>query len=160
MSTSKERVLDREYNAAKAAALTQGKADAEALQLAAPEMTGTELNAEAQRIPLFYQAVKVKNMLKRPIGFVCLSSAMRVVKLLQPYDSTIFIQEPEMLPAQWGFVWSDDPAHARPFIALSTSPYMTGNVCTWGDQIFRSKMDNNVWCPEDYPQGWEFVSYV
>ena len=139
---------------------SQGKADAEALQLAAPEMTGTELNAEAQRIPLFYEAVKVKNMFERPIGFVCISSARRVVKLLQPYDSDVFTQEPEMLPAQWGFVWSNDPAHARPFVALSTSPYMLGNVCSWGLEIHRSKINNNVWSPADYPDGWEFVQYA
>ena len=143
-----------------AAMRSQGKADAEALQLAAPEMTGTELNGEAQRIPLFIEACKVKNMLERPIGFVCMSSARRVVKLIQPYDSDIFTQEPELLPAQWALVWSDDPAHARPFVALSTSPYMKGNVCSWGLDIYRSLMDNNVWSPVDYPRGWEFVQYA
>lgn len=160
MSTAKERVLEREFNAARALAAPQGKADAEALQLAAPDMTGTELNGAAERIPLFTEAVKVKNMLKRPIGFVCMSSARRVVKLLQPYDSTIYQQEPEMLPAQWGFVWSNDPAHARPWISLSTSPYMIGNVCTVGLDIFRSRIDNNVWSPLDYEQGWEWVGNV
>lgn len=139
---------------------TQGKADAEALQAKAPELTGTELNGEAARIPLFTEACKVKNMLERPVGFVCLSSARRVVKLLQVYDSNIYTQEPEMLPAQWGFVWSDDPAHARPFVALSTSPYMKGNVCSWGLEVYRSKIDNNVWSPEGYPQGWELVGNV
>lgn len=139
---------------------TQGKADAEALQAKAPELTGTELNGEAAKIPLFTEAVKVKNMLDRPVGFVCLSSARRVVKLLQPYDSNIYQQEPEMLPAQWGFAWSTNPAHARPFVALSTSPYMKGNVCSWGLEVYRSKIDNNVWSPEGYPQGWELVGNV
>ena len=138
----------------------QGRSDALALQAAAPAMTGTELNAAAQAIPMFYEACKVMNMLQRPIGFVCCSSSGRIVKLLQPYDSSVYLQEPEMLPAQWGFVWSDDPAHARPFIALSTSPYMRGNVCSWGAEIFRSKMDGNVWSPADYPPGWEFVAYA
>lgn len=139
---------------------SQGKADAEALQLAAPDMSGTELNGEAAKIPLFIEAIKVKNMLERPVGFVCLSSARRVVKLLQPYDNTIYQQEPEQLPAQWGFVWSDDPEHARPWIALSTSPYMKGNVCSWGLDIYRSLIDNNVWSPEGYPAGWEWVQDV
>lgn len=160
MSTAKDRVLEREFNAAKAVAAPQGKADAEALQIAAPDMSGTELNGEAQRIPLFTEAIKVKNMLERPVGFVCMSSARRVVKLLQPYDNTIYQQEPEQLPAQWGFVWSDDPEHARPWIALSTSPYMKGNVCSWGLGIYRSLIDNNVWSPESYPQGWEWVQDV
>lgn len=139
---------------------SQGKADAEALQLAAPDMSGTELNGAAGRIPMFTEAVKVKNMLEREAGFVCMSSARRVVKLIQPYDSTAYQQEPEMLPAQWAFVWSNDPAHARPWIALSTSPYMIGNVCTVGLDIFRSYIDNNVWSPEGYPQGWEWIGSV
>lgn len=139
---------------------SQGKSDAEALQLAAPDMTGTELNGEGAKIPMFFEAVKVKNMLERPVGFVCMSSAGRVVKLLQPYDSTIYTQEPEMLPAQWGFVWSTDPAHARPFIALSTSPYGVDECCTWGLEIYASTIPNNVWCPADYPQGWRFVDNV
>ena len=139
---------------------SQGRADAEALQAAAPDMTGTELNGAAGKIPMFTEAVKVKNMLERPVGFVCMSSARRVVKLLQVYDSTIYTQEPEMLPAQWGFVWSNDPAHARPFIALSTSPYDIDNVCSWGDVIYRSKIPNNVWSPADYPQGWEEIENV
>ena len=41
----------------------QGRADALALQEAAPTMTGTELNAAAEAIPMFYEACKVINML-------------------------------------------------------------------------------------------------
>ena len=96
-------------------------------------------------------------MLNRPVGFVCKSSAGRVVKLLQVYDSTVYTQEPEELPAQWGFVWSDDPTHAKPFVAISTSPYMKGNCCIEDDVIYRSTMDNNVHAPSAYPQGWEQV---
>lgn len=139
---------------------SQGKVDAEALQIAAPGMNGTELNGAALKIPLFTEAVKVKNMLDRPVGFVCLSSARRVVKLLQAYDSTIYTQEPEMLPAQWGFVWSTNPAHARPFVSISTSPYNVDEVCTWGLDVYASTIPNNVWSPEAYPQGWRWVGDV
>ena len=70
---------------------------------------------------------------------------------------TIYTQEPEDLPAQWGFYWSTDPKKALPFISLATSPYMTGDCCTEGGQIWRSAIDNNVWAPSAYPQGWEVV---
>lgn len=148
--TNKELVLDtlRRY----------GKLIAVDLQSRSVNMTGTELNAEASYIPEFQASVKKKNMLDRPAGFVCRSSAGRVVRLLQPYDSTIYTQEPEDLPAQWGFVWSDDPAHALPFVAISTSPYMTGNVCEENGVVYRSTMDNNVWPPSTYPNGWEAAS--
>lgn len=133
------------------------KLAAQAVQANAENMTGTELNAEDKYIPDFKMAVAKMNMLDRPIGFVCKSSAGRVVKLLQNYNSDIYMGEPEDLPAQWGFVWSDDPAKAKPFIALSTSPYMKNNCCIENDKVYRSTMDNNVHSPSAYPAGWELV---
>ena len=136
----------------------QGRADALELQERSPGLTGTELNAEDDKIPSFQVAVAKQNMLDRQVGFVCKSSSGRVVKLLQVYDSNVYTQEPEELPAQWGFVWSDDPAHAKPFIALSTSPYMAGNCCTENGITYRATIDNNVWAPSAYPAGWEVVA--
>ena len=135
----------------------QGKIDAIALQAISGEMSGTELNAQTDVIPAFTEAVKVKNMLDRPIGFVCKSSAGRVVALLQPYDSSVYIQEPEELPAQWRFKWSTDPAKAKPFVKMATSPYNIGDCCTWEGAVKRSTIDNNVYSPSEYPQGWEDV---
>lgn len=145
--TSKERVLERERQ--------RGRLAAQEVQTKAPDMTGTELYAVDDRIPRFSAACEKLNMLERPVGFVCKSTAGRVVKLLQVYDSTVYTQEPEELPAQWGFVWSTDPAKALPFVALSTSPYMTGDCCTEDGVVYRSTIDNNVWAPSAYPAGWE-----
>lgn len=151
--TSKERVLQRERD--------QGRLAALEVQTRSPEMTGTELNAVDDRIPQFKAAVKKQNMLTRKAGmtdgFVCKSSAGRVVRLLQNYNSEVFTGEPEELPAQWGFVWSDDPAKAKPFIALSTSPYMKGNCCTENDAVYRSLYDINTSAPSAWPQGWEKI---
>ena len=149
MMTSKEFVLETMKRS--------GKLAAQSVQTRSADMTGTELNAETAYIPDFIAACAKMNMLNRPVGFVCKSSAGRVVKLLQVYDSNIYTAEPEELPAQWGFVWSDDPAHAKPFVAISTSPYMKGNCCTENGNIFRSLIDNNVHAPSAYPQGWEQV---
>lgn len=151
MMTNKELVLETLRRS--------GKTIAGTVQDKSGVMTGTELNAEEDYIPSFVKACEKMNMIDRPSGFVCKTSAGRVVKLLQVYDSTIYTQEPEELPAQWGFVWSDDPAHALPFIALSTSPYMAGNCCTENDTVYRSIIDNNVWPPSEYPQGWEEIKY-
>ena len=149
--TDREFVLD--------AMRKSGKAVAESLQTDAANMTGTELYAAEDYIPDFAAAVAKKNMLERKAGmtdgFVCRSSAGRVVRLIQNYDSSIYTQEPEDLPAQWGFVWSTDPEKALPFIAISTSPYMTGDCCTENDIVYRSTIDNNVWAPSAYSQGWE-----
>ena len=99
-----------------------GLARAQTLQAQVSDMTGTELYASEDYIPSFTAACDAMNMLERKAGFVCRSTAGRVVRLLQPYDSTIYTDEPEELPAQWGFAWSTDPAKALPFIAVSTSP--------------------------------------
>lgn len=136
----------------------QGQAMAQNLQQRASDMAGTELNAESAYLPAFRAACGKKNMLDREAGFVCISSAGRVVRLLQPYNSDVFTGEPEELEAQWGFVWSKDPAHARPFVALSTSPYMKGDVCSENGAVYRSLIDKNVWAPSAYPQGWEVAA--
>lgn len=137
------------------------KVYAESVQAKSPEMSGTELNAEKDFIPSFKSSVAKKNMLERKAGqadgFVCKSSAGRVVRLIQNYDSTIYTAEPEELPAQWGFVWSDNPEHALPFVAISTSPYNKGNCCTENDLVYCSKIDGNTYAPSAYPQGWEAV---
>lgn len=148
--TAKERVLNRERE--------RGRAAAREVQTKAPDMNGTELYAVDDRIPSFIAACAKQNMLERPVGFVCKSSAGRVVRLLQVYDSTIYKQEPEELVAQWGFVWSNDPAKALPFVAISTSPFMKGNCCSENGKVYRSKHDNNVHAPSAWPDGWEEVS--
>lgn len=159
MMNSKELVLD---TLKRSAGLI-----AKAVQDNSAAMTGTELNAQQDYIPSFKAAYEKMNMLERKAGqtdgFVCRSTAGRVVRLIQNYDSNNYLHddgtpwEPEELPAQWGFVWSDDPAHALPFVAISTSPYMKGNCCTENDVVYRSTIDNNVWAPSAYPQGWEQV---
>ena len=150
--TAKERVLQRERQ--------RGYEAAKLVQTNAPDMTGTELYAVDDRIPGFLAACAKMNMLERPVGFVCKSSAGRVVRLLQTYDSTIYTQEPEELPAQFGFVWSTDPAQALPFVAISTSPFNTGDCCTENGDVYRSAIDNNVWSPSEYPDGWETVGTI
>ena len=134
-----------------------GKLAAQVVQEKAETMTGTELNAEDMYIPDFKAAISKMNMLQRKAGFICKSTAGRVVKLLQPYDSSIYTGEPEDYPSLYGFVWSNDPAKAKPFIALSTSPYMFGNCCSEYGLIYRSKIDNNVYAPSSYADGWELV---
>lgn len=136
-----------------------GLSQAQILQAESSTMTGAELYSREDFIPDFKAAVAKKNMQERSAGqangFVCRSSAGRVVRLIQKYDSDVYTSEPEDLPAQWRFVWSTDPKKALPFVAIPTSPYATGDCCTDGGHIYRSKMDNNVYAPTSYPQGWE-----
>jgi hypothetical protein len=148
--TEKELVLDTLKRS--------GRLIAKDLQTRSADMTGTELYSEEDYIPDFLAACKKMNMLARPVGFVCKSTAGRVVRLLMNYDNTIHTQEPEELPAQWGFVWSTDPAKALPFISLSTSPFNKGDCCLNGENIpKRSNINNNVWSPDTNPEFWDDI---
>ena len=154
-TTDKELVLQamREYGRSKAAQLQEASAG----------MTGTELYAQEQYIPDFQAARATQNMMTRNAGrengFVCRSTAGRVVRLIQNYDSDIYTGEPETLPAQWGFVWSTDSYKALPFVAMSTSPYNTGDCCTYPAEdetlhVYRSGQDGNVWPPRTMNVKW------
>ena len=145
--TSREYVLDMMQRV--------GLAAAQSLQSRATELTGTEVYAEQSEAPDFDPE---KQYLNYKAGFVCRSPSRRMVRLLQPYDSTVYTQTPEELPAQWGFYWSQNPEDALPFVALSTSPYMTGDCCTENGVVYRSTIDSNVWPPSEYPQGWKLIS--
>ena len=149
-----------EHNTYHVAMEEKGKADAADLQARSSTMTGTQLYAEEEKIPDFQAAKAVMNMLERPVGFVCKSTAGRVVKLLQVYDSDIYTQEPEELAAQWGFVWSKDPRKALPFIQLSTSTYATGECCTAAGHVWRSKQDGVNWSPETNPEFWDDLGTI
>lgn len=149
MMTDKELVLTtmRKY----------GKAVAENLQERVPEMNGTEIIAEEEFLPDFDPA---RQYLNYPAGYVCKSALGNAVKLIQPYDSTIYTQQPEELSAQWGFYWSTDPKKAKPFVAISTSPYMTGDCCTNNGHVWKSGQDNNVWEPGTVGVNWEDLGTI
>lgn len=39
----------------------------------------------------------------------------------------------------------------------STNPYMKGDKVKYNGKVYESVIDNNVWSPEAYPQGWKEV---
>lgn len=147
---SKEETLSTIKEAAKNSALY--------LQSKSSSMTADQFYEKEIYIPEFQAVLASGNMNKREVGFICKSSAGRVVKLIQQYDSTIYTQEPEELPAQWGFKWATEPKYALPFISISTSPYMTGDVCSENEKIYKSLNDNNVWAPSAYPTYWQEIN--
>ena len=161
MQSDKEFVLD--------AMQRIGKTIAQDIQNRSAEMTDTELYAEEDYIPDFQAARAIQNMMTRNAGrengFVCRSTAGRVVRLIQNYDSDERPGEPETLPAQWGFVWSTDPRKALPFVALADSPYNTNDCCIYPaedgvDHVYRSGQDSNVWPPRTVNIKWDDLGTV
>lgn len=134
-----------------------GRTAAANLQERAPNMSGTEIIAEESFLPNFDAA---RQYLNYKAGYVCLTVAGNAVKLVQPYDSTIFTGQPEELPAQWGFYWSTDPLKAKPFLSLATSPYMTGDCCTYEGHVWRSGQDGNTWAPGSVGVKWDDLGTI
>lgn len=40
---------------------------------------------------------------------------------------------------------------------ITTNPFMIGEQVKYNGLIYESIIDNNVWIPTDYPQGWKIV---
>lgn len=159
-----------EHNTYHYAMYDRGLADAADLQARSSTMTGTQLYAEEEKIPDFQAARAAKNMKDRPAGqengFICRNSAGLVVRLVQPYDSDIYPQEPgdKTLAAQWRFVYSKDPRKAKPFLddpdILSLNYYNVGECCTENGHVYRSTIPANVYRPSEYAQGWEDLGTI
>lgn len=124
-------------------------------QQRAPQMTADEIYEDSEFFPKF--DLTKHNYLEKKAGYVCQSPRGNMVRLLQPYDSTVYTSDPEELPAQWGFYWSKDPKKATEFMKLSTSPYSKGDCCIENGEVYRSTADNNVWSPSEYATYWEKV---
>lgn len=129
-----------------------GATKAKILQQNASSMTSDELISNADFIPDFDPKRQYLNF---SAGYICKSPSGNIVKLLQPYDSAIYTQNPENLPAQWGFYWSTDPTKAKLFLKSSTSPYQVDDCCLFNDHIWRSMIPNNVWSPSENASGWK-----
>ena len=129
-----------------------GELAAQKIQNGAKDMTNTELVANSPLTPVFNPT---NDYLHKPAGYVCHTEDNNVWRLLQPYDSSIFTDPPQNLPAQWAPVWTQDPNDARPFVAISTAPYSKGDCCLFNGEVYRSTIDNNVWSPKNYPLGWD-----
>ena len=65
---------------------------------------------------------------------------------------------PDVTPSLWkeiGISPSGIPEWSQPISAGDA--YMTGDEVMYNGVKYRSTVDNNVWAPDMYPQGWEAV---
>lgn len=82
----------------------------------------------------------------------------KVYKVIQPHTS-----KPEWTPDVATSLYAavpDPRVDYAPFVQ-PTGPhdaYMTGDTTTFNGRKYRSRIDNNVWSPEQYPGGWEEVT--
>lgn len=66
--------------------------------------------------------------------------------------------EPENSPALWKLIGINENGVAEWSQPISAADaYMKGDECMYKSVHKRSTIDNNVWSPEEYPEGWEDV---
>ena len=66
--------------------------------------------------------------------------------------------DPATYHAGWVLKHTKDASNPKPFVAESHNPYMKDEVALAADGfVYKSLIDNNVWEPTSYPQGWQKV---
>ena len=130
---------------------------ATSFQEKAPELNGTQIIDKEENIPDFNP--ELHQYLNWNKG-ECVRDNEQVWQLLQPYDSTTYKEHPENLRAQWSLCHTKDPLKAKPYVAPmgQSGMYMKDECCIASNgKVYKSKVDNNVWEPSGYPDGWEEV---
>ena len=133
----------------------QGAADAQRLRERAVAGTadGTEVIANEACVPTW----TMKDYSAVPVGSPYQYEG-QLYKLWQQHDATGQVDwSPDKAVSLWDIYHTTDPAKAKPYVAPqgTRGMYQIGDVCTEGGIIYRSTIDNNVWQPSAYPQGWK-----
>jgi len=135
---------------------TQGKADALDLRSRAPEMDGTGIIAEEEKVPAFDPA---KDYSAWPAGSP-VADEEQVWTLLQPYNAANYTGRPSTLRALWGLCHTKNAAKAKPWVeAYGTSGMYMKDECYLADSgtVYRALQDNLIHDAEALPDAWEAV---
>ena len=66
--------------------------------------------------------------------------------------------DPDHAPTLWENVLYRDGYRIIPETITVGLQFSSGELGWWGDKLYRSLLDANVWTPSAYPAGWEEVS--
>ena len=64
---------------------------------------------------------------------------------------------PDNAPTLWEDVLYRDGYRIIPEVITVGLAFSAGEIGWWGDILYRSKVDNNVYTPVQYPDNWEVV---
>ena len=141
----------------------QGKADALDLRARAPELDGTALIDEENKIPVFdgskdYTSWKVGSPVRELVD-----GEWQVFTLLQPHNASHYPgSTPSNTPALWSIRHTKGPKRAKPWLAPNGTSglYELDECATENGHVYQSIIDNNVWPPSGYPDGWTDLGTV
>lgn len=64
---------------------------------------------------------------------------------------------PDVAPSLWTQIMYRDGYRIIPEMIESTQAFAIGELGWWGDALYTSLIDGNVWTPEAYPAGWKLT---
>lgn len=64
---------------------------------------------------------------------------------------------PDNAPTLWEDLAYKDGIRIIPETITTGLAFAKGELGWWKDILYKSLLDNNVWNPDDYPNGWEVV---
>ena len=150
MATSKERVLQREHDKGVPVGKAHGRADALDLASRAPNMDGTAIIAEEQKIPAWNAQADYTS--QKP--GIPVQDEGQVWLLLQPHNAAHYLGRPSTLRSLWGLAHTKDPAKAKPWVASygTSGLYMLEECCTHPHtdgsiHVFRNLYEGNEYPP-------------
>ena len=65
--------------------------------------------------------------------------------------------DPEHAPTLWEDIGYKAGYRIIPATITAGTAFAKDELGWWNDELYRSKLDANVWTPEQYPAGWEMV---
>lgn len=66
--------------------------------------------------------------------------------------------DPDHAPALWADLKFRDGYRLIPAVITVTEAFSKGEYGWWGDVLYKSIVDNNIYTPEQYPDNWEKVN--
>lgn len=150
MTTSKERVLQREHDRGRPLGKVQGRADALDLAARAPQMDGTAIIAEEEKVPAWSEnAVYTSKQVGYPV-----QDNGQVYTIQTPHTPA---HNPGSRPADLRAIYSllhtTDPAKAKPWMpSYGTSGlYKLNEVCTYPNAQGVEHVWRNLWNDNEFP---------
>ena len=65
--------------------------------------------------------------------------------------------DPDREPTLWAELQYRDGIRIIPQVMTAADAFAKDEKGWWGDDLYCSTIDNNVWTPVQYPQGWELI---
>lgn len=66
--------------------------------------------------------------------------------------------DPDHAPTLWEDILYRDGYRMIPDVITVVTAFANGEKGWWGNKLYESKMDNNVFTPDQYPDGWKEVT--